>query len=216
MTAKSAFFSFLVAFPLLAESPVAISLPKPETHGGKPLMQALSERKSGREFASHDLSSQVLSNLLWAAFGVNRPDGRRTAPSAMNRQTVDVYVVKADGAYLYDAAHNQLSPVAAADLRATTGTQAYVGHAPLNVVYVSDYSKMGNSSENDQAMLAGAEAGFIGQNVYLYCASEGLATVIRASIDKDALAKALKLRPSQHIVLAQTVGYPAGSPKDGH
>jgi nitroreductase len=152
-------------------------------------MQALSERKSGREFASHDLSSQVLSNLLWAAFGVNRPDGRRTAPSAMNRQTVDVYVVKADGAYLYDAAHNQLSPVAAADLRATTGTQAYVGHAPLNVVYVSDYSKMGNSSENDQAMLAGAEAGFIGQNVYLYCASEGLATVIRASIDKDALAK---------------------------
>jgi nitroreductase len=86
----------------------------------------------------------------------------------------------------------------------------------MTVVYVSDYSKMGNSSDNDQAMLAGAEAGFIGQNVYLYCASEGLATVIRASIDKDALAKALKLRPSQHIVLAQTVGYPAGSPKDGH
>jgi SagB-type dehydrogenase family enzyme len=212
MTAKSALFSFLLAFPLIAEMPVAVSLPKPETNGGKPLMQTLSERKSEREFASRDLSPQVLSNLLWAAFGVNRPDGRRTAPSAMNRQTVDVYVVKAEGAFLYGAARNQLSPVAATDLRTATGTQAYVGQAPLNLVYVSDYSKMGNSPENDKAMLAGAETGFIGQNVYLYCASEGLATVIRASIDKDALAKALKLKPSQHIVLAQTVGYP----KDGH
>jgi nitroreductase len=126
----------------------------------------------------------------------------------MNRQTIDVYVVKADGAYLYDAGHNQLSPVAAADLRAATGTQAYVGEAPLNLVYVSDYSKMGQSPANEQASFAGAETGFIGQNVYLYCASEGLATVIRASIGRDALAKALKLKPSQHIVLAQTVGYP--------
>jgi nitroreductase len=134
----------------------------------------------------------------------------------MNRQTIDVYVVRTDGAYLYDAVHNQLTPVAATDLRAATGTQAYVNQAPLNLVYVSDYSKMGNSPENDKAMLAGAETGFIGQNVYLYCASEGLATVIRASIDRDALAKALKLKPSQHIVLAQTVGYPASQDKDGH
>jgi SagB-type dehydrogenase family enzyme len=208
MTAKSAFFSIILAFPLLAEMPAAISLPKPETLGGKPLMQALSERRSGREFASRNLSPQVLSNLLWAAFGVNRPDGRRTAPSANNRQTVEVYVVMADGAYLYDAAHNRLSPVATADLRTSTGTQAYVGQAPLNLVYVSDYSKMGNSPETDQSTFAGAETGFIGQNVYLYCASEGLATVIRASLDKEVLAKALKLRPSQRIVLAQTVGYP--------
>jgi SagB-type dehydrogenase family enzyme len=208
MTAKFAFLSILMGVPLLAEMPAAVSLPKPETHGGKPLMQALSERKSEREFGSRDLSPQVLSNLLWAAFGINRPDGHRTAPSAMNRQTIDVYVVKADGAYLYDAGHNQLSPVAAADLRAATGTQAYVGEAPLNLVYVSDYSKMGQSPANEQASFAGAETGFIGQNVYLYCASEGLATVIRASIGRDALAKALKLKPSQHIVLAQTVGYP--------
>jgi SagB-type dehydrogenase family enzyme len=208
MTAKSAFLSILLAFPALAEMPVAVSLPKPETHGGKPLMQALSERRSGREFASRELPPQVLSNLLWAAFGVNRPDGRRTSPSAMNRQTVDVYVVKTDGAYLYDAVHNQLSPVAATDLRAATGTQAYVGQAPLNLVYVSDYSKMEQSPASEQTSFAGAETGFIGQNVYLFCASEGLATVIRASIDKDALAKALKLKPSQHIVLAQTIGYP--------
>lgn len=201
----------LLIFPLLAQTPAAVSLPKPETHGGKPLMQALAERKSEREFASRDLSPQVLSNLLWAAFGVNRPDGRRTAPSAMNRQTIDVYVLKADGASIYDAAKNQLLPVTGADLRSAAGTQAFVGQAPLNLVYVSDYSKMGNSPEIEQATFAGAETGFIGQNVYLYCASEGLATVIRASIGSDKLAKALKLKPSQHIVLAQTVGYPKAS-----
>lgn len=211
MTVNSLWLPVLLAFPLLAQTPGAVSLPKPETHGGKPLMQALAERKSQREFASRDLNPQVLSNLLWAAFGINRPDGRRTAPSAMNRQTIDVYVLKADGAYLYDAAKNQLLPVSAADLRSAAGTQAFVGQAPLNLVYVSDYSKMGNSPELDKATYAGAETGFIGQNVYLYCASEGLATVIRASIDKAPLAQALKLRPEQHIVLAQTVGYPKAS-----
>jgi SagB-type dehydrogenase family enzyme len=206
MTVKSVVLSILVSIPLAAQTPV--NLPKPQTSGGKPLMQALSERKSGREFASRELPPQVLSNLLWAAFGINRPDGRRTAPSAMNRQTIDVYVVRADGAYLYEAAQNRLSPVAAGDLRAAAGTQSYVGQAPLNLVYVSDYSKMGHSPEAEQATFAGAETGFIGQNVYLYCASEGLATVIRASINKEPLAKALKLKPSQHIVLSQTVGYP--------
>jgi SagB-type dehydrogenase family enzyme len=211
MTVKSLWLPVLVVFPLLAQTPGAVSLPKPETQGGKPLMQALAERKSEREFASRDLSPQVLSNLLWAAFGINRPDGRRTAPSAMNRQTIDVYVLKADGAYVYDAAKNRLLPVSAADLRSAAGTQAFVGQAPLNLVYVSDYSKMGNSSDFDKATFAGAETGFIGQNVYLYCASEGLATVIRASIDKAPLAKALKLRPEQHIVLAQTVGHPKAS-----
>lgn len=208
MTVKSLWLPALLMFPLLAQTPGAVSLPKPITTGGKPLMQALSERKSGREFVSRELPPQVLSNLLWAAFGINRPDGRRTAPSAMNRQTIDVYVMRADGAYLYDAAKNKLSPLTAADLRAAAGTQSYVGQAPLNLVYVSDYSKMGHASEAEQATFAGAETGFIGQNVYLYCASEGLATVIRASINKEPLAKALKLKASQHIVLAQTVGYP--------
>ena len=207
MTLRSLFLPVLFVLPLLAQTPTAVPLPKPETRGGRPLMQALSERKSEREFSSQDLSPQVLSNLLWAAFGVSRPDGRRTAPSAMNRQTVDVYVVKADGAFVYDAAKNQLIEAAVGDLRAATGTQGYVGKAPLNLVYVSDYSKMGNAAEADKASTAGAETGFIGQNVYLYCASEGLATVIRGSIDKAMLARALKLRPEQHIVLAQTVGY---------
>jgi nitroreductase len=130
----------------------------------------------------------------------------------MNRQTVEVYVVLREGAYVYDAAHQQLLPVAAGDLRAATGTQDFAGQAPLDLVYVADYAKMGMSPEAEKALYAGAETGFIGQNVYLYCASEGLATVIRASVNREALAKALKLRPEQRIVLAQTVGYPQARP----
>ncbi len=198
----------LAGLPALAAGPESIPLPKPKTDGGKPLMQALSERRSGREFSPSKLPAQVLSNLLWAAYGVNRADGHRTAPSAMNKQTVDVYVVVADGAFLYNPAANRLDLVGPADLRAVTGTQAFAGEAPLDLVYVADYSKMSNWSESDRLLFSGAETGFIGQNVYLYCASDGLATVIRASINRDALAQALKLRPDQKITLAQTVGYP--------
>jgi len=199
---------FLSALSVLAEGPSLVPLPKPATDGGKALMQALSLRRSGREFTSESLPPQTLSNLLWAAYGVNRPDGRRTAPSAMNRQTIDLYVVMSDGAYLYDAKSHQLKLVEKADLRAATGAQPFVGQAALNIVYVADYSKMGNSPDADKLLFSGAETGFIGQNVYLYCASEGLSTVIRASVNRDALAKALRLRPDQKITLAQTVGYP--------
>jgi SagB-type dehydrogenase family enzyme len=195
-----------------AEPPGAVALPKPDRQGGMPLMQALSERKSQREFEPKELSRQMLSNLLWAAYGVNRPDGHRTAPSAMNRQTVDIYVVMREGAYVYDAAHQQLLPVATGDLRAATGTQDFPAQAPLNLVYVADYAKLGTSPEADKTLYTGAETGFIGQNVYLFCASEGLATVVRASVNRETLAKALKLRPEQKIVLAQTVGYPKAKP----
>lgn len=199
---------FLIAGAVaLAETPASIGLPKPDTQGGKPLMQVLNARKSSREFTSRALTPQVLSNLLWAAYGINRPDGRRTAPSAMNHQTIDVYVVLPDGAYIYNAKSNNLTPVASGDLRATTGTQDFVAEAALNLVYVADYAKLGDSRASDKLLYTGSEAGFIGQNVYLYCASEGLGTVIRASINREALAKALHLRPDQQIVLAQTVGY---------
>ncbi len=177
-----------------------------------PLLQALSERKSQREFDARELPRQVLSNQLWAAYGVNRPDGHRTAPSAMNRQTVEIYVVLRAGAYMYDAAHQQLLPVASGDLRALAGTQDFAATAPLNLVYVADYSKFGSAPESDKLLYSGAETGFIGQNVYLFCASEGLATVVRASVNREALALALKLRPEQRIVLAQTVGYPQARP----
>jgi SagB-type dehydrogenase family enzyme len=185
-----------------------VQLPKPQTDGGKPLMQVLRERKSVRAFSSQDLSEQTLSNLLWAACGINRPDGRRTAPSAMNRQEIDIYVVTAKGAWLYDAKEHLLKPVAAGDLRTLAGTQEWVKEAPVNLIYVADTAKMGGGDEEARTLYSGADVGFIAQNVYLYCASEELATVVRASVDRPALSKALGLRPEQKIILAQTVGHP--------
>jgi nitroreductase len=191
---------------LVAQDLKPIALPAPQTAGGRPLMQVLKDRKTTRDFAPDKLSPQVLSNLLWAAFGVNRPDGRRTAPSAMNRQEIDIYVSTGDGLFLYEAKANRLEPVLAEDIRSATGTQPFVGTAPLNLVYVADLSKTGSAP--DAELYTAADAGFIAQNVYLFCSSENLATVVRGSIDRAALAKAMKLRPAQKILLAQTVGYP--------
>jgi nitroreductase len=185
-----------------------VQLPKPQTDGGKPLMQVLKERKSSRAFSAQKLPEQILSNVLWAGFGINRDDGRRTAPSAMNRQEIDIYVVTPDGTYLYDAKENALKIVAVADLRALAGTQDYVKDAPVDLVFVANLAKMGDGPAEDKMTYAGADTGFISQNVYLYCASEGLATVVRASVDKPALSKALGLLPEQKIILAQTIGFP--------
>jgi nitroreductase len=186
-----------------------IQLPKPQTDGGKPLMQALKDRKSSREFSTEKLPPQVLANLLWAACGVNRPDGHRTAPSAMNWQEIDVYVATADGLYLYDYKGNTLQPVLAQDIRAqTTRGQGFVTNAPVNLVYVADGAKMKGGTDEDKVLYSAAGAGFISQNVYLFCASEGLATVVRGYVDRPTLSKAMNLRPNQKIILAQTVGYP--------
>jgi nitroreductase len=190
---------------LVAQELKPIALPQPQTDGGRPLMQVLKDRKSTRDFAPDKLPPQLLSNLLWAAFGVNRPDGRRTAPSAMNWQEIDIYVATSDGLFLYDAKDNRLQPVQAQDIRPATGTQSFVAMAPLNLVYVADLAKAGSSPDSD--LFTAADAGFISQNVYLFCASENLATVVRGSIDRAVLAKAMKLRPEQKIILAQTVGY---------
>jgi SagB-type dehydrogenase family enzyme len=174
-----------------------------------PLMQALMNRHSTREFSSQKLSPQVLSNLLWAAFGINRPgEGKRTAPSAMNWQEIDIYVATADGLYVYDAKGNKLDPVLAEDVRGATGTQAFVKDAAANLVYVADLAKTGRASSSDRDTYVAADVGFIAQNVYLFCASEGLAVVVRGSVDRASLAKVMKLRPDQRILLAQTVGYP--------
>jgi len=204
---KSMLFALVItAGCLLAQDLKPITLPAPQTDGGRPLMQVLKDRKTTRDFAADKLSPQILSNLLWAAFGVNRPDGRRTAPSAMNWQEMDIYVATADGLFVYNAQGNRLDPVLAQDVRASTGTQPFVATAPLNLVYVADLSKSGSAPDAD--LYTAADAGFIAQNVYLFCASEGLATVVRGSVDRAALAKAMKLRPEQKIILAQTVGYP--------
>jgi SagB-type dehydrogenase family enzyme len=186
-----------------------VSLPTPRMEGGKPLMQALKERQSSRAFSQKKLPVQVVADLLWAAFGINRPDsGKRTAPSAKNRQEVEIYAIMEDGAYLYDAKANSLRAVAKGDLRKLAGTQEFVATAPLNLVYVADITKMKGASAEDQLLYSAADTGFISQNVYLFCASEGLATVVRASVDRKALAEALKLPEQKKITLAQTVGYP--------
>ena len=201
----------LLAFSVLASAQELkpIQLPKPQMDGGKPLMQVLKERKSTRSFSPEKLPVQTLGNLLWAAFGINRPDsGERTAPSAMNRQEIDIYVATADGLFLYAAKEHKLQPVLAEDLRAATGMQPFVTNAPVELVYVADYSRMGRGTDEDKNLYSAADTGFIGQNVYLFCASEGLATVVRASFDRAILEKAMKLRPDQRVVLAQTVGYP--------
>ncbi len=198
----------LASANLLAQAPGSISLPKPQVTGGMPLMQALNERMTRREFSPGKLPEQVLANLLWAAFGINRPDGRRTAPSASNMQEIDVYAVTEQGVYRYDAKAHALEPHLSGDFRAATGGQDWVAKAPLNLVFVSDYSRMGQRTEETKRVDSGTDTGFIAQNVYLFCASEGLATVVRGGLDRPAMEKALKLRPDQRVVLAQTVGYP--------
>ncbi len=201
----------LLAFAALlsAQQLTPVKLPKPQTDIGKPLMQALMARQTAREFSEKPLPHQELANLLWAAWGINRPESsKRTAPSSQNKQEMDVYAVMKDGVYLYDAKEHALIPTVTGDLRAQTGRQPFVATAPLNLVYVADYAKMSGSTAEAMALTSGADTGFIAQNVYLYCASQGLATVVRGNVDKPALEKAMQLRPDQKVVLAQTVGYP--------
>jgi nitroreductase len=191
-----------IALPVPAQD-----LPKPAVTGGKPLMEALRQRRSVRSFSEKEIPEQILSNLLWAAWGVNRPEtGQRTAPSAHNQQPIDLYVITARGAYLYEAKGHRLVPAAEGDLRKLAGRQDFVYTAPLNLIYVEDTARSG--SEPQAAVWSGVTAGAIAQNVYLYCASEGLGAVVRGWVDHEPLAKALKLKPTQRVILAQTVGYP--------
>jgi len=186
-----------------------IQLPTPQTDGGPPLMRALRQRHTTREFAPDKLSAQTLSDLLWAADGINRPDsGKRTAPSAMNNQEIDIYLALPDALYLYDPKAHALRPIVAGDLRGLTGGQPFVKDAPLNLVYVADLSRMGKLPAAEREFYAALDTGFIAQNVYLYCASAGLNVVARGYADKPALGAAMKLRPEQKIILTQTVGKP--------
>lgn len=192
-----------------------IKLPPPDTRGGKPLLQCLNDRKTDRDFSAKKLPVKVLSNLLWAAYGINRADsGKRTAPSAHNWQEIDVYVAMEEGLYLYHAQSHVLTPVLKDDLRGKTSrllqpSRSSIAAAPVHLIYVIDYSRTSRTlSEEDKKFYAGADAAFIAQNVYLFCASEGLATGVRAFVDKDALAGDMKLQDKQKVALVQTVGYP--------
>jgi len=185
-----------------------IKLAEADVKGGKPLMQALKQRASSREFAAKALPDQVLANLLWAASGVNRADsGKRTAPSAVNWQEIDVYVALTNGLFLYDARNHALNPVAPQDIRKHAGLQEFVAVAPAVLVYVADRARMKGAEDADKAFYSGVDTGFISQNVYLFCASEGLATVVLGMVNKPELHKVMNLRPDQEVILTQPVGY---------
>jgi SagB-type dehydrogenase family enzyme len=185
-----------------------ITLPQPKKVGGMPLMEVLAKRSTSRSFQSKELTSQQLSDLLWAAFGINRTDGKRTAPSSMNWQETDIYVLLETGVYVYDAAENQLIQKSLDDIRNMVGKQDFVKEAPVQIVLVADLSKMGEGSNEEKLNTANIDAGYISQNIYLFCTSEGLATGARAFIDKEALSPKLKLRTDQQIIIAHSVGFP--------
>jgi len=191
-----------------AEELKPIALPAPQTEGGKPLMQVLQQRRTSRELLPDKLPAQVLANLLWAGFGINRPEnGHRTAPSAMNSQEVDLYVALPGGLYVYDAKPHQLKPVLDNDLRAKTSGQPFATNAPVVLIFVADLPRLTRANPDQRPFYAGIDTGCISQNIYLYCASEGLGTVVY-DLDRAPLAAAMKLRPEQRIILAQAVGYP--------
>jgi len=183
-------------------------LPAPTREGGMPLMQALAQRRSTREFSARRIPEQVLSDLLWAAYGVNRASGDRTAPCWRHIVAIDVYAAMEDGLWLYDPKRHALVPHPAGDIRAQTGQQEFVGRAPLNLVYVANGQRMSELTPENRKLYCSVDAAFIGQNVYLYCASVGLATVFRGAVDYPRLARAMRLDHEQFVAFAQTVGYP--------
>lgn len=188
-----------------------IQLNKPVLEKGASLMQALNNRKSDRNIAEEKITPQQLSEVLWAADGVNRESGKRTAPSAMGKYGVDIYAVLEEGIYKYDVKNHALEPAAAGDYRKFAGSQDFVYTAPLNLVYVADVVKYNPNAKEDaneqELSWAYLEAGHQAQNVYLYCASEGLGVVARLMIKREELGKAMNLKPEQVILYAQTVGY---------
>jgi len=221
----------------LAEELKVIKLNEPNKKRGLPAMEALSVRASVREWSDKDLSIQDLSDLLWAANGINRPDsGKRTAPSAMNAQDVDIYVFMKDGAYLYDAAQHSLVPVVAGDYRTEitmrpggpppippakpeaktppptlppgSGPGAPPSPAPIQLILVSDLSRFSRGAEELKMQWANIDTGIVSQNISLFCAGTGLATRPRASINKDLAKTLLKLKDTQVPILNHPVGYP--------
>lgn len=202
--------AFMLGFALFAGAQNAgdIKLPEPNLNRGTNVMKALKDRKSDRTCNGKELSLNDLSDLVWAANGVNRPaDGKRTAPSALNKQDIDVYVITAKGAYKYIAATHTLQLVAEGDHRsAVAGGQDFVNKFPVSLVMVSDLSKFGKGAI--EAGLTGAiDAGIVSQNVCIFCSSVGLKTVPRMSMDKEELAKVLKLNENQLPLMNTPVGY---------
>ena len=198
----------LCAFNIQAQELKSIKLTAPDKTRGTSVMQALNDRKSTREYAPESLNPQDLSDLLWAANGINRPDGRRTAPSARNFQSVELYVIFPEGAYHYDHKEHALNPIATGDFReALAGGQDFVKAAPMAIVMVADMNKYGNMSENSK-MMAAVDVGIVCQNINIACAALGLVTVPRGIMDHAAVKEALKLTDTHIILMNNPVGYP--------
>jgi SagB-type dehydrogenase family enzyme len=193
-------------------APAVIPLVAPQKDKPAPLMAALQARKTTREMTAAPLSPRQVSEVLWCANGVNRQPNGRTTPSALSVYSVEIYVVLPDGIYLYEPARHELRGIVAGDFRKTMGGQDFTQIAPLNLVFVTDTAKFqqvaaaAKSSPEDQLRWAALEAGSQAQNVYLYCAAEKLAAVIRAGVDTAKFSEAARLRPTQKIIAAQTVG----------
>jgi len=184
------------------------NLPPAQKTGGMPVMEAFQLRKSQRLFSSKELSSQQLSNLLWAAYGINRPDGFRTVPAAKNWYEYDIYVLKSDGWFLYEVTKHALLKMGKEDLRVYGGTQDFVKAAPVILVYIADFGRMNDTTDELRKFFSAVDVGYISQNVYLWCASEGLATIILGQVDKEKVREVLKLKPNQQVILSQPVAYP--------
>lgn len=185
-----------------------IKLPEPDKNVSMTLYQALQQRKSVREYSTKDIDDMKLSQLLWAAVGINRPDGHLTAPTAVNAQDITVYVCRKDGAYLYVAKDNTLQKVSDKDLRKSVASaQAFAAEAPISLVIVTDNAKFRGGSTNGPTISGAIDAGYVSQNIDLACEALGLCTVPRATMDKDALKKELKLTDSQNPILNHPVGY---------
>ncbi len=198
----------LLGLAVSAADLAPVSLPPVPSSGGKPLIEALHQRQTIREIKTDPLPDAVLGNLLWAAFGINRPQNdHRTAPSAMNSQEIEIYVARRDGLYLYDPKPHQLKPVADVDLRGKTSGQAFGTNAPVTLILVADLSRLEKARRDTRLIYANFDAGCISENIYLFCASEGLATVVH-DLDRSPLQRAMKLGPNQHIIIAQAVGWP--------
>ncbi|PKP36424.1 MAG: nitroreductase [Bacteroidetes bacterium HGW-Bacteroidetes-15] len=203
------FVSFIFLFNLTScGQEKMIKLPEPKKSGGMPLMDALAQRKTSRAYSPKELDLQTLSNLLWAANGINRPEnGLKTAPSAVNWQEIDVYVSLEKGVYIYNAIENTLELYMKGDIREATGRQPFVKDVPVNLIYVADFTRMGDRAYEVKHWYSAADAAFIAQNVYLFCASENLATVVRGAVEKEELKKVMNLPEHMHVVLCQSVGY---------
>ena len=186
-----------------------ITLNAPSKQRGTDIMETFAKRQSYRSYSTKELSLQDLSDVLWAANGINRPaKGMRTAASAMNFQDIDIYVCTKDGAYFYDPKGNKLNLIIAEDLRkVVAGGQDYVLDAPVSLVLVSDFSKMNNGNSEQCHLFGALDAGIVSQNISIICAGLGLATIPRASMDKVTLSKKLKLKTNQVLYLNHPIGF---------